>query len=132
MSSLNLLHDRAAAVLLLGRLVEHLALRTQSVGLCDKSIYLLATLQYGFDGLVQNNLGLVKLLLDLWFTVLASHPSPWITFPFHTFMMLSACCGSWYLVMYSFNCGNGTPALLVAHALRGFLLRNSSRTLLNS
>lgn len=65
------LHDGAAAVLLLGRLVKHLALRTQSVGLCNKSIYLLATLQYGFDSLVQNNLGLVELLLDLQCNVLA-------------------------------------------------------------
>jgi hypothetical protein len=45
--------------------IEHLALRAQSVALRNKVINLLATLQHTLDRLVQDNLGLVELLLDL-------------------------------------------------------------------
>jgi hypothetical protein len=40
------LHERAAAVLLLGLCVEHLALSTQSVGFGYKAVDLLSALQY--------------------------------------------------------------------------------------
>lgn len=81
------LHDNAAGVLLLslekgkgGQLsgsycrigwdetylgVEHLALSTQAVTLRDQAVNLLASLQDALDGLVEDNLGLVQLLLDL-------------------------------------------------------------------
>lgn len=49
----------------LSRTVEHLALGAETVTLCYQVVNLLATLQYTLDGLVQNNLGLVELLLDL-------------------------------------------------------------------
>lgn len=46
------LHDHTAAVLLLRLRIEHLTLRTQSVGLGDQTIDFLASLQYRFDGFV--------------------------------------------------------------------------------
>lgn len=49
----------------LSRTVEHLALGAETVTLCHQVVNLLASLQYTLDGLVQNNLGLVELLLDL-------------------------------------------------------------------
>lgn len=45
--------------------VKHLGLRTQSVTLLDQIVDLLASLQHTLDRLVENNLGLVQLLLDL-------------------------------------------------------------------
>lgn len=45
--------------------IKHLARRTQAITLGDQIVDLLATLQYAFDGLVQNSLGLIQLVLDL-------------------------------------------------------------------
>lgn len=80
------LHQDTARVLLLGGLVEHLALSAQVGGLGHKVVQFLATLKdlkkqsvsslhlvlvesqsssYAIDGLVQNNFGIVELLLDL-------------------------------------------------------------------
>lgn len=59
------LHDHAARVLLLGSPIKHLALITQRVTPLHQVINLLPTLQDGFDGLVQDDLGLVEFFLDL-------------------------------------------------------------------
>ena len=89
--SLGMLHDNAARVLFLGLErrkqvsktesrdsgwlctkakkaylgIEHLALSTEAITLCNKIVNLLTTLQDTLDGLVQDNLCLVQLLLDL-------------------------------------------------------------------
>lgn len=47
------------------RTVKHLALGAQAVALGHEVVNLLAALQDALDGLVQDNLGLVELLLDL-------------------------------------------------------------------
>lgn len=47
------------------RTVKHLALVAQPITLGHKVVNLLPALQDAFDGLVQDNLGLVELLLDL-------------------------------------------------------------------
>lgn len=59
------LHDGAAAVLLLGLGIEHLALSAQAVGFSDKTVDLFASLKNGFDRLVENDLGFVEFFLDL-------------------------------------------------------------------
>lgn len=45
--------------------IKQLALGTQSITLGDKIVKLLSTLQHALDGLVNDNLRLVQLLLDL-------------------------------------------------------------------
>lgn len=47
------------------RTVEHLALVAQAIALGHQVVNLLSTLQHALDGLVEDNLGLVELLLDL-------------------------------------------------------------------
>lgn len=47
------------------RTVEHLALGTQAVTFGDKIVDLLPALQHAFNRLVNDDLGLVQLLLDL-------------------------------------------------------------------
>jgi hypothetical protein len=49
--------------------VEHFARRTKLITLLNQVVDLLSSLQNAFDGLVQDNLGLVQLLLDLHNTV---------------------------------------------------------------
>lgn len=58
-------HYHTARILLLRLRVEHLTLSTQPVALRDQIVNLLASLQHTLDGLVQDDLGLVELLLDL-------------------------------------------------------------------
>lgn len=45
--------------------VEHLALSTEAIALCDEVVDLLTALKHALDSLVQDDLGLVQLLLDL-------------------------------------------------------------------
>lgn len=59
------LHDQTARVLLLGLCIEHLTLGAQAVTLGHKIVNLLTPLQDALDGLVQDDLCFIKLLLDL-------------------------------------------------------------------
>ena len=69
------LHHHTARILLLGLGIKHLALRAQPIGFRDKTVDLLAALQYGFDGFVQDDFGLVEFFLDLAQTYMSTSPS---------------------------------------------------------
>eukprot|EP00281_Chroomonas_sp_CCMP1168_P028082 CAMPEP_0206238638 /NCGR_PEP_ID=MMETSP0047_2-20121206/14926_1 /ASSEMBLY_ACC=CAM_ASM_000192 /TAXON_ID=195065 /ORGANISM="Chroomonas mesostigmatica_cf, Strain CCMP1168" /LENGTH=287 /DNA_ID=CAMNT_0053663195 /DNA_START=200 /DNA_END=1059 /DNA_ORIENTATION=- len=58
------LHDDAALVVLLGRLVELLALHAQRVALVDEVVELLAASEHRVDRVVEDLLGLLEVLLD--------------------------------------------------------------------
>jgi len=58
------LHENTARVLLLCGLVEHLGLRRKGIGSLHEVIQLLSALEDRLDCLVQDNLGLIELLLN--------------------------------------------------------------------
>ena len=69
-----MLHDGAAAVLLLRLSIEHLALRAQAVGFGDEGVDFLASLQDGFNGFVEDDLRFVEFFLDLGGALISSDP----------------------------------------------------------